>query len=452
MKGRILRSLAAVAATWLLGVGVAHAQAPVLAQPAVNGTAIGFNWTATAGAVQYRLQAGVSSGVYPVDIPLGNVTSFNLPGAPLGVFFVRIVAQTVAGDVPSNEAVIQVPSPPAAPTGLTVARNGTGLVAAWTPGVGGANADFFQIQIGLSPGTTIYSANVSNAGWGFPAGVPEGTYYVRAVAVNTQFGNTASAPSNEVAVTMPGSGACDAAVGDFSAAAFSGILSLNWTPIPGVANFMSVAIDNVPVVSELPISAPNGRMNFGYNQGNGTVLPQGTYDFAVRTVFSCGSTAVRNVRVVNTAAPPPGPRTPNPGAGELLPVPNYLRTVVERVAARRPDLLRNSCVEHGGNNRFMFEVVRDLRAIDNRWGLNIKRGREGLSQDIAEYNRSALPDEGATTDGRDDRRNVSLFDIIGGHCGNSPGPNWADVTGDTVRARTAAVWTLVYYLDAGYKP
>lgn len=453
MTERILRSLVAMATVWLLSAGVAHAQAPVLTQPTVSGTSITFNWTATAGATQYRLQAGVASGVYVFDFPLGNVTTFTYPGAPLGVFAVRIVAQTAGGDVPSNEAIIQVPSPPSAPTGLTVARNGTGLVAAWTPGAGGSPADFYQIQIGVAPGTTIYSANVSNAGWGFPAGVPVGTYYARVVAVNTQFGSVASAPSNEVTVTMPSGGACDAAVGDFAAAAFSGILSLSWTPIPGVANFMSVAINGAPVVSDLPISAPNGRMNFGFNQATRLLLPQGTYDFGIRTAFACGSSSVRNVQVVNNGAPPPGPREADPAAGQLLPVPtNDLTNEVRALAEQRGDLLRASCVEQGGNNRFLFELLRRLRLRSTRWGLNIKRGNEGMSQDIITFNRSALPDEGSTTDGSTSERNMSLYDVIGGHCGSNPGWNNADVTPATVSQRARAVWTLTYYLDAGFKP
>jgi hypothetical protein len=52
----------------------------------------------------------------------------------------------------------------------------------------------------------------------------------------------------------------------------------------------------------------------------------------------------------------------------------------------RPDWLRNSCVEMGGNNEFLFEVVRRLRRIDTRWGLNWKRGRVGdMSQDVVNY-------------------------------------------------------------------
>lgn len=451
MTGRVLRSITAIAAAWLLSTGVASAQAPVMAVPTISGNNVTFTWSATAGATAYRLDYGVAPGAYLGGFTLGNVTQFNV-GAPNGVFFLRVVA--LPGNEASNEIAIQVPAPPVAPTNLQVARNGTGLVAAWTPGVGGNVADFYQIQIGLSPGTTIYSSNVSNPGWGFPAGVPANTYYVRVVGVNAN-GNVASAPSQEVVVTMPPGGTCDPAISDFTAQTVGGLLSLNWTPIPGVTNLLTASLNGAPLAAGLPLSMPNGRFNYGYagdTANSGRVPPTGTYDFIVDTFFACGSQTQRTVSLLNNGAPAAGARLADPAPGQLLPVPNYLQTIVNRVAGRRPDLLFNSCVEHGGNNRFMFEVVKELRAIDNRWGVNIKRGYQGLSQDIVVYNRSALQDEGATTGPTGSTRNVSLFDIIGGHCGNNPGTNWTEVTQATIDGGARAVLTLAPYLDAGYKP
>ena len=74
------------------------------------------------------------------------------------------------------------------------------------------------------------------------------------------------------------------------------------------------------------------------------------------------------------------------------------------------------------------------------------------AEDIVSYNRSALPDEGATTGPTAARLNISIFDMIGGHCGPRPGPNWQDVTGPTIDGGTYAVWTLLPYLEAGYTP
>ena len=91
----------------------------------------------------------------------------------------------------------------------------------------------------------------------------------------------------------------------------------------------------------------------------------------------------------------------------------------------------------------MFEAVRRLRAVDNRYGLNWKRGLVGdLSQDIVNYNFGPDSDEGTP--------NVYIIDIIGGHCGNSPSANFQNQTEATRNAGTIGIWTLQPYLAAGY--
>ena len=135
-------------------------------------------------------------------------------------------------------------------------------------------------------------------------------------------------------------------------------------------------------------------------------------------------------------APGPGP-APDPGG--RVPLPDE-SAVVDRLADEQPDLLAQSCVEQGGNNAFLFELVRRLRAIDQRWGLNWKRGNVGdLSQDIVDYYYGpGAPQEDST--------DVYIIDIISGHC---PGPNdppsgttWIDQTQATADGGTIGRWTL----------
>jgi hypothetical protein len=174
-------------------------------------------------------------------------------------------------------------------------------------------------------------------------------------------------------------------------------------------------------------------------------VPLGTFYSRLTASFACGSqTQGPEVTLNINGAPPPGPRADNPPAGQLLGFPSWGASVVNQLAAERPDLLRNSCVEHGGNNRFMFEAVRRLRAQDNRFGLNWKRGNVGdLSQDIVTYNASSESDEGTRSP------NIYIIDMIGGHCGSNPSPNWADQTAATRNAGTIGIWTLMPYLAAG---
>ena len=442
MTGRMIRSAVGACVALLVGAGAASAQAPVLGT-AVSGNNVTLNWTATAGATGYRVDAGLASNNYNIgSAPLGNVTTFAAGTIPNGTYFIRVVA--VPGNEISNEVVLQLPLAPSAPTNLQVARNGTALVVTWSPGAGGGTLTGYQLRAGLTPGGTNFPA-LPVAGTSFSGGpVPVGTYYLRVVAVNAV---GASVASNEVAVTMVAGGACDAPPSPtLTASAFSTFLTVSWGQIPGVSTLLfDITRDGVPLFTNTPVPAALG----------GAARPVGlaTYGLTARAIFACGSTsAPTTTTVVVDGAPPPGPRSPNPPAGQRLPEPSYLRSTVQALAAERGDLLRASCVEHGGNNRFLFELTRRLRARDNRWGNNIKRGSQGLSQDVVVYNNSALPDEGATTGPTNATFNIYMYDVIGGHCGNNPGPNWQEIHSATLNAQARGVWTLQYYLAAGFQP
>lgn len=135
--------------------------------------------------------------------------------------------------------------------------------------------------------------------------------------------------------------------------------------------------------------------------------------------------------------PPPPPPDPVVMPGEA---PN-MRHVLDELAAERPDLLAASCVEHGGNNDFLFEAVRRLRRMDVRWGLNWKRGVVGdMSQDVIDY----YFGEGEPVEGSTD---VFIIDVIVGHCGDSPGVAWTDVTEATRMGGTIGRWTLAGRTD-----
>jgi hypothetical protein len=110
-------------------------------------------------------------------------------------------------------------------------------------------------------------------------------------------------------------------------------------------------------------------------------------------------------------------------------------SIVEQVALEHPDWLKNSCLDFGGNNDFMYEVVRRLRMQDDRWGLNWKRGVVGdLSQDVVDYHYGDGVSEGST--------DVYIIDMIVGHCGDNPQAGWIDVTQATLDAGTIGMWTL----------
>lgn len=113
--------------------------------------------------------------------------------------------------------------------------------------------------------------------------------------------------------------------------------------------------------------------------------------------------------------------------------------IVNQLANERRDLLLASCVKTGGNINFIVELVRRLRDATgtNRWGLNYKRGGEGISDDIVTY---FYGGEGEEMEG--DLR-VYIIDVIGNHCpiSGSPGPNWQDQTNATRSGGTVGRWT-----------
>lgn len=126
----------------------------------------------------------------------------------------------------------------------------------------------------------------------------------------------------------------------------------------------------------------------------------------------------------------------------MLPLPDG-RPVVDALAAERPDLLAASCASDGGNNEFLFELVRRLRATDVRWGLNWKRGNVGdMSQDVVDYYFAPGDPVESSTD-------VYIVDVIGGHCGPTPSPAFTDVTEATRMGGTIGRWTLAGRGDLG---
>jgi hypothetical protein len=137
------------------------------------------------------------------------------------------------------------------------------------------------------------------------------------------------------------------------------------------------------------------------------------------TVVSNGAAATLpgGFTYVADAPPPPPPnRTPDPPAGQLLPLPNMAGIVAE-VAAQYPGAMRNSC----GNWEFLDRLIARLRQFDTRWGYNCKRGNcPDLSEDVVAYHAGAGPEVNGALE-------TYTVDVISNHCGTSgsPVPWWA---------------------------
>jgi hypothetical protein len=416
--------------------------APVQNPAVVLGPDVTLSWTPVPGATSYRLAVGVAPGQTALSQGVGNVSQIAVKAPFVGTYFVRVFASDGTGESPaSNEVPVVVTAmsvPPAAPTDLAAYVNGTSALITWKVGEGGGAPTGLVLFAGSAPGASDIGA--VPVGLGTQLSVPNvgaGNYYLRIAAANA---GGLSPASNEVLLQMPAGGGCSAPPArGFNASVFGRYVQFGWQGVPGAIGYRLDFTTSPGAPATL--SQTFGPASAGFAV---TGAPLGVFYGRLVTSFSCGTQTVGpEVAVTIDGAPPPGPRTPNPAPGQQLPFRSQDGAVVSQLARERPDLLRASCHETGGNNRFMFEAVRRLRAIDNRYGLNWKRGGEGdLSQDIVNYNFSADSDEGT--------KNVYIIDIIGGHCGGNPTPNFQDQTGATRAAGTIGIWTLRPYLAAGY--
>jgi len=201
-------------------------------------------------------------------------------------------------------------------------------------------------------------------------------------------------------------------------------------------------------ISAIVTVVPNGSGTTTMTLGE---LPyKATYYWRVKGTDGSTESAYSNTQTFTTAdapASPPGggggggggvpggvPKGPGGRAPAGGPLPSYGAGVVDAVARANPGALANSCQSHGGSWQFMDQVVDTLRTYDTRWGYNGKRGNvNDPSHDAIAYNYGGGADQGSTE--------VYIVDIVGGHCGPSPGPAWIDVTEATRNGGTIGRWT-----------
>jgi hypothetical protein len=235
-----------------------------------------------------------------------------------------------------------------------------------------------------------------------------------------------------IAVVFAASAAAYAQQPVVSASVNGALVSIQWTPIPGAQVYDVEVTGSLAGGMTLPAQPTLYTLN----------APPGNYVLRIRGRAGSVAGPFSDPVSVNVgtppqagppAVPPPtGNRTPDPPPGTVLPLPGYGPSVVAQVAAAFPGALRNSC----GNHEWLLRLVYQLRQIDSRWGFNWKRGRVGdLSEDVVNYHFGSGPDENST--------NVYIIDVISGHCGGNPGPNWLDQTRATRDAGTIGRWTLL---------
>lgn len=247
--------------------------------------------TATTEQVSgYLIEAGFSPGETLGTLALGNVLTHTITGAPSGVFYVRLRAQTAAGlSPPSNEVQLATgqSAPPLAPQALLATVQGTTISLRWTENPIGPAITGYYLQAGTAPGLADLGAlPLPPTARTFAVNAAPGTYFVRVVAVNAA---GASVASNEV-MLAPGLNVCtipDAPTG-FVAVGVTGALSVRWD---------AAQLGAIPTGYVLQAGSVSGAADLGtVALGGGTTaaagtVPSGPYFLRVFAANVCGTSA-----------------------------------------------------------------------------------------------------------------------------------------------------------------
>ena len=269
----------------------------LLPQPPMNlvatsivGNRVTITWTPPAtGPVptDYVLEGGINPGDVLASIPIGSTTPTFTFVAPTGAFYIRV--HTIAGasrSGPSNEIriVVNLPSPPSAPTNLLGLVNGSTLYLSWTNAVVGATPTSLVLEVA---GAVVASLSLPVSESFSYAGVPNGTYTFRLRATNA---NGVSPPSPAITLTFPRTCLGVPAVPTAFAASKNGnTITVSWAPpVTGAAVTGYTLIVTGSFVGSFPTT---GRSLAG-------TVGAGSYTLSVRAENPCGSGAATSTQTV----------------------------------------------------------------------------------------------------------------------------------------------------------
>ena len=188
----------------------------------------------------------------------------------------------------ATPAFAQVPGPP---LNFSQSVSGTTVTLTWSPPSTGGVPTGYQIEAAFSPGGAVI-ATLSIAGTtAVVPNVPVGTYFVRVRALN---GGAASAPSNEVTVTVGGSTGCPApplpptlrvrSVGQQA--------TVTWASSGGCApTDFTLAAGSAPGLSNVTV------VNAGGQLGLSAIAPFGNYFVRVLGTNAFGSALSQEMQV-----------------------------------------------------------------------------------------------------------------------------------------------------------
>jgi hypothetical protein len=210
----------------------------------------------------------------------------------------RVLLALVFALLSVSNGIAAAPGPPQS---LAAAVNGNTVTLTWTaPATGGVPASYV-VEASLSPGGPSIAAFALVNTTLVVNSVPNGVYYARVRAVNT---DGSSPPSNEVIVVVPGGGACSTppdAPTNLTSSVFGQMVTLTWSaPAAGCpATGFAVQAGSAPGLSDLAV------INVGATTTLSATAPPGNYYVRVVALNGLGgSTPSNEILVTVTTAPP----------------------------------------------------------------------------------------------------------------------------------------------------
>ena len=341
----------------------------------------------------------------------------------LTMFAVMVAAVVIA--MPGLGARQAAPTPP---TGLKyVVSPGGGVSLQWTHSTG--TVTNYVLEAGVVPGAPFLRLPAASDGQLYgkmpelvpaftAAGIGSGNFFVRIRGAN---GAAESAPSNEVEVPIRASCFTPGAPTNFTQIVRGTLGFLAWNAgNGGQATTYTVRASFVPNDPNPPIQLPLTALAFTLG------IPPGSYYVHIVASNACGVSAPSNELLVTAPADTPA-RTPDPPAGERLPMPDVRGQVFQFAAeARNLGYLSPSvaCPQRAGSftdpiearktqrNPYIDFIVSRLRQLDTRFGYNAKPTRAWVPSIIAgdeiAYHYGSDAPEGSP--------NTYAIDVLGGHC------------------------------------
>ena len=338
--------------------------------------------------------------------------------------FAVMIAAVVIG-MPRLGARQAAPTPP---TGLKyVVSPGGGVSLQWTHSTG--TVTNYVLEAGVVPGAPFLRLPAGSDGLLYgkmpelvpaftAAGIGAGNFYVRIRGAN---GAAESAPSNEVEVPIRAGCFTPGAPTNFTQIVRGTLGFLAWNAgNGGQATTYTVRASFVPNDPNPPIQLPLTALAFTLG------IPPGSYYVHIVASNACGVSAPSNELLVTAPADTPA-RTPDPPAGERLPMPDVRGQVFQFAAeARNLGYLSPSvaCPQRAGSftdpiearktqrNPYIDFIVSRLRQLDTRFGYNAKPTRAWVPSIIAgdeiTYHYGSDASEGSP--------NAYAIDVLGGHC------------------------------------